>query len=74
MNEFVTLEEVKQGYSPKPVSRFPSMEDPSPSDSNDPDTQSPNGKLEGPDLTAGKPSLPDDSDFSIRDGIITFAK
>jgi len=75
MSQLLQSPEIQTGYSPKPVRQFATLDTTSPSDSNDPDTQSPNGKMEGPDLSRGKPSIPDTSDFtSTEDGIVVFAK
>jgi hypothetical protein len=67
--------EIVPGYSPKPARIATPLADdsPSPSDSPEPSTEDPGGILEGPDLTPRNLLIPDSSEFSVRDGVVTFS-
>ena len=67
-------EEIRAGYSPKPARDLTAQDTTSPSSSVDPETLSPHALTEEPDLSVRQSTTPDKNDFSMVDGIVTFAK
>lgn len=64
--------EISPGFSPRPVAT--ENDDPAPSPSREPDTQSPNALLDGPIIQRAGVATESSADFSINDGIVSFGK
>jgi hypothetical protein len=65
--------EIQPGFSPRPIAETVPTSDDSPSPSDDPDTHSPEGKMEGP-VVQRRVSLGNVDQVFANDGIVTFAK
>ena len=65
--------EIRPGFSPKPISAREPVADVSPSDSNEPDTHSPDALLEGP-IVQRRMNATRSSKVSVENGIVSFGK
>ena len=64
--------ELQPGFSPR--AELVEQEDPAPSPSRQPETQSPNALLDGPLIQRAPVPLNPGSGVSLRDGIVSFGK
>ena len=64
--------EIRPGFSPRAAAT--ENDDPAPSPSREPDTQSPNALLDGPIIQSANVRAESSSDFSVGDGVVSFGK